>query len=374
MRWSWKIGRLAGINLYVHATFLLLVFFILFGYWATGHSTRVALSGLFFILAIFACIVAHEYGHALTARRFGIATRDIILLPIGGVSRLERMPEKPTQELAVAVAGPAVNVVIAALILAALVAGGHTPTWKQLTNLSWSGGDFLTRVMATNLWLVAFNLLPAFPMDGGRVLRALLATRMEYTQATQAAAHVGQAMALIFGFLGLFFDPFLIFIALFVWMGASEEAAMVTMRYSLGGVPVQRVMHTEFRSLQPDDPLSLAVNDVQAGWQHDFPVLFGDRVLGVLTREDLVRVLAERGPGAHVREAMQRDVPVVDSHDMLERAIATLRAAGVRSIPVVHNGQLVGMLTMENVGEFIMIQSALKRAQEAQRRTSPVVR
>ena len=374
MRWSWKIGSLAGINLYVHATFLLLVFFILVGYWATGHSLSVALSGLLFILAIFACIVAHEYGHALTARRFGIQTRDIVLLPIGGVSRLERMPEKPAQELAVALAGPAVNVLIAGIIFGVLAINGHTVTTRQLTNVNWTGGDFFTRIMAMNLWLVGFNLLPAFPMDGGRVLRALLATRLDYTRATQTAAHVGQAMALLFGLLGLFFDPFLLFIALFVWMGASEEAAMVTMRYSLGGVPVQRVMHTEFHTLQPDDPLSLAISDIMAGWQQDFPVVFGDRVMGVLTRENLVRVLAERGPDTHVREAMQRDVPAVDSHDMLEGAIAKLRSSGVRSLPVLHNGQLVGMLALENVGEFIMIQSALQQAARTAQTVSPVAR
>ena len=362
MRWSWKIGKLAGINVYMHATFLLLIIFILLADYLEGHSLAAALWGLAFVLVVFVCIVLHELGHALTARKYGIQTRDIILLPIGGVARLERMPEDPRQELRVALAGPAVNVIIAGALSILLAAAGMPPTLKQMTNLRWTGGHFLTEVAVINLWLAAFNLLPAFPMDGGRVLRALLATRMEYTQATQVAAQIGQGMAFLFGLAGLFYDPFLLFIALFVWMGASEEAGMVQMRTSLGGIPVQRVMLTNFRTLTADDTLATAVNHILAGWQQDFPVIFGDHVLGVLTREDLIRAVAQHGAEAPVRQAMRRDVEAVDSHDMLEGAVAALRKCNCRSLPVLHNGQLVGMLTTDNVGEFIMIQSALRQA------------
>ena len=366
MRWSWKIGRLAGINVHVHATFLLLILFILLAYWTEGHSLSLALSGVFFVLVIFGCIVLHELGHALTARRYGIQTRDIILLPIGGVARLERMPEDPRQELRVALAGPAVNLVIAGVLFAVLAVLGSAPGWTEMEGVRWVGGGFLTKVMVANLWLAGFNVLPAFPMDGGRVLRALLATRMEYTRATQAAAHVGQAMAFLFGLIGIILhDPFLLFIALFVWMGASEEAAVVQMRTSLGGIPVQRVMLTDFHTLTADDTLDRAVNYVLSGWQQDFPVVFGDHVLGILTREDLLRTLAQHGSQVPVREAMQRDVQSIDSHDMLERAIAALRTCKCRSLPVEHNGRLVGMLTMDNVGEFIMIESALRHARRA---------
>lgn len=359
MRWSWKIGRLAGINVYMHATFLLLILFILFAYWVQGHSLMTALAGVIFILVIFGCVVLHELGHALTARRYGIRTRDIILLPIGGVARLERMPDKPLEELKVALAGPAVNVAIAAGLFLILAAEGIHP---QLEKVRWVSGSFLDRVMVVNLWLAGFNLLPAFPMDGGRVLRALLATRLEYTRATQLAAHIGQGMALLFGFVGLFTDPFLLFIALFVWMGAEAEASMVLARTSLGGIPVQRVMLTDFRTLNPDDSLAQAVEHILAGFQHDFPVVFGDHVLGVLTREDLMRTLAQRGSEVHVREAMRRDFQMADSHDMLEHALALLRTCNCRSLPVQHDGHLVGILNMENVGEFLMIQSALRQA------------
>ena len=359
MKWSWRIGKLAGINIYVHATFLLLLAFIVFAAWGKGHDLTATLWAVVFVAAIFACIVAHEFGHALTARRYGIKTRDLILLPIGGVARLERMPDKPLEELRVALAGPVVNLAIGAALFAMLAAAGKTPTLAQLR---WMNGDFLTRLMAANVWLALFNLLPAFPMDGGRVLRALLATRMDYASATQTAAHVGQAMALLFGFLGLFTDPFLLFIALFVWMGAESEASGVQVRTSLGGIPVQQVMLTEFRTLQPDDTLAQAVAHVLAGFQHDFPVVFGDHVLGILTREDLMRSLAERGPEIHVRDAMRREFQLADSHDMLEHALGLLRESKSRSMPVEHEGRLVGILDLENISEFLMIQSALRRS------------
>ncbi len=358
MRWSWRIGSLAGIGVYIHATFWLLILFIVYIYWAQGHSVMMALAGVAFIFAIFGCIVLHELGHALAARHYGIRTRDITLLPIGGLARLERMPDVPIQELWVALAGPAVNVAIAVALYLTLVPVGIRPYLEQF---HWVGGNFLAKLMVVNIWLVLFNLIPAFPMDGGRVLRALLATRLEYTRATLLAARIGQAIAFFFGFLGLFTDPFLLFIALFVWMGAEQEAAMVQVHTSLGGIPVQRVMLTDFRTLNPDDTLAAAVNYILNGWQQDFPVVFGDHVLGVLTREDLMWMLSQRGATVPIREAMRRNVQMVDSHEMLEKALSLFQQCHCRSLPVVHDGKLVGVLTLDNVGEFLSIQSALRR-------------
>ena len=212
--------------------------------------------------------------------------------------------------------------------------------------------------MVVNLWLLAFNLIPAFPMDGGRVLRALLATRLEYAAATHAAARIGQAIALLFGFVGLFTDPFLVFIALFVWMGAEQESAVAQMGHSLGAIPVQQAMLTNFRTLQPDDPLTAAIEHVPSDGQHDFPVVFGDHVLGMLTRENLARALAQGGTDRHVRDAMNREFPIADSHEMLDQALATMRGAKCRSMPVIHDGALVGLLTMDHIGELLMLRSA----------------
>ena len=196
MKWSTKIGTFAGIDVYVHTTFLILIGWVAFVHWQAGNNASAAVEGVAFVLALFACVVLHEFGHALMARRFGIRTRDITLLPIGGVARLERMPEDPRQELWVALAGPAVNVVIAVALFVVLQVTG---TLAPLSTLNVASGSFFERLMVVNVFLVGFNMLPAFPMDGGRVLRAALAIRMDYTRATQIAANIGQGMAFLFG-------------------------------------------------------------------------------------------------------------------------------------------------------------------------------
>src|SRR5947209_6253661 len=218
MKWSWKLGRVFGIDVFVHASFLLLIaWLILTSYWDSGDLTS-AMMGSLFTIALFVCIILHEFGHALAARRFGIATRDVTVLPIGGLARLERIPEEPRQELAVALAGPLVNLVIAIALYGFLHAtGAYQPPFGN----GFSDAPFLERLMVSNLFLVGFNLLPAFPMDGGRVLRALLATRFEYGRSTRVAAMLGQTMALFFGVSGVMGNPVLILIAVFVWIGAA---------------------------------------------------------------------------------------------------------------------------------------------------------
>jgi Zn-dependent protease len=271
MRWSWKLGTFAGIGVHVHATFLILVAWLVLLEWNQGHRGGAVFGGLLFILALFACVVMHEFGHALTARRFGIPTRDITLLPIGGISRMQRIPDDPRQELWIALAGPAVSIAIAAALFALLLATGVRVPFKRFA--TWSGASFVEQLMFANIVLAIFNLLPAFPMDGGRILRAALARYMDYSRATQVAATVGQGMAFIFGALGLFTNPFLLFIALFVWIGATQESVAVQMKVALVGIPVSEVTVTEFSSLSPSDPLHRAVELMLHGTQQDFPVL-----------------------------------------------------------------------------------------------------
>ncbi|MBI2822443.1 MAG: site-2 protease family protein [Acidobacteria bacterium] len=356
MKWSWKLGEVAGIAVYMHATFLILVGWVALSYWQAEHSVTATLAGVVFILALFGCVLLHELGHALTAKHYGIRTRDITLLPIGGLARLERMPDDPRQELWVALAGPAVNVVIgAALLLLLQLTGGLEP----LSRLSVTGGSFLQRLMVVNVFLAVFNMLPAFPMDGGRVLRAALATRMDYVQATQIAAHLGQGMAFLFGFIGFFGNPFLLFIALFVWIGAAQEASMVQMKSALGGIPVNRAMLTDFRALSPGDTLGHAVELILSGSQQDFPVVESEAVVGVLTRADLLVALAQQGKEVLVRDVMQREFQIVDSSEMLETALTRLQECACHTLPVMRSGRLVGLVTMDNVGEFLSIQAAL---------------
>jgi Zn-dependent protease len=357
MKWKWKLARIAGIDVYMHATFLLIIGWVALSYWTEQGTLQAVVSGVFFIILLFAFVVMHEYGHALTARKFGIKTRDIILYPIGGVARLERIPERPIEELWVALAGPAVNLVIAVVLLAYLVV---SRTFEPITSLTISTGSLIERLMVVNLWLVGFNLIPAFPMDGGRVLRALLGLRLEYVQATQIAATIGQGIAFIFGFIGLFSNPFLVFIALFVWMGAGEEASMVRMKHSISGIPVMRAMLTDFETLSPGETLAKVVQLILAGSQHDFPVIQDDRVVGIVDRDTFMSMLSERGQNVPVVEAMRRDITEIDSHDMIETALAQFQGNGLKTLPVTHNGQLVGLLTSENITEYLMIRSALR--------------
>jgi Zn-dependent protease len=364
MKWSWKLGRIAGIDVYMHATFLILLAWVGLSHYQARHSLADVSAGLLFIAALFGIVVLHELGHALTARRFGIKTRDITLLPIGGVARLERMPERPQQELLVALAGPAVNVVLAAVLYAVLV---PATALAALRDVQLVGGNFLAKLVWVNVMLAVFNLIPAFPMDGGRVLRALLAMRMEYVRATQIAATIGQGLALVFGFVGLFYNPFLVFIALFVWMGAAAEASMVQMKSALGGIPLRGVMITEFRTLTRFDSLRTAVEHILAGFQQDFPVVEDGRLVGVLTRTDLMKALAQRGQGALVTDVMQRQFQTAEPSEMAETVFARLHECACHSLPVVHNGQLVGIVTAENVGEFLMIKAALQEARRTHR-------
>ncbi len=256
MKWSWKIGSFAGIGVFIHATFLLIIAWVGFTNWQQTRTVAGTLEGILFTLLLFGTVVLHEFGHALTARHYGIKTHDITLYPIGGVARLERMPEKPAQEFWVAVAGPAVNIVIAALLFAWQMVSGSL---ASLSGLNLSGGQFIDQLIMVNIFLVLFNLIPAFPMDGGRVLRSLLAMRQEYSRATQTAATIGQGIAVLFAIVGLFSNPFLVFIAFFVWVGAAQEASMVKTKSVLDGIQVSRLMLTDFQVLSPHEPLSRAL-------------------------------------------------------------------------------------------------------------------
>src|SRR5260370_25137421 len=346
MSWSWRIGRIAGIDVYMHFTFLLLLGWLVAVHYLAHGDLAEALGGLVFILTLFGIVVLHELGHALAARRYGIRTRDITLLPIGGVAGLERMPDDPKQELVVAFAGAAVNVVLAAGLYLGLALGrGLAPVGDVLR----VGGSFVDQLFWVNVSLAGFNLLPAFPMDGGRVLRALLAMRLGYVRATHVGARIGQGMALVFGFLGLFGNPFLIFIALFVWLAAAQEASLVQMRAALDGIPVMRAMITDFRTLQPEDRLARAVEHVLAGYQHDFPVLENGRLVGILTRNDLTTALGKFGLEGRVGDVMRREFVTTDPREMLQTALARLQNCGCRTLPVLQDGRLLGLVTAESL-------------------------
>jgi Zn-dependent protease/CBS domain-containing protein len=353
MKWTWKLGTFSGIVVNVHATFLLLVAWVAVAYWVDAHSVAAVLDGVVFTLLLFVCVVVHEFGHAFAARAYGIRTRDILLLPIGGVSHLERIPSKPSQEFWVAVAGPATSAAIAIVLF------GVAASLAQLQALpaGVAEGPLVERLMLVNLLLAVFNMLPAFPMDGGRVLRSLLAMRLDYARATHIAAAVGQGLALLFGIVGLFYNPFLVFIALFIWIGASQESGMAQIKAAIGGVPVSAAMRTDIAALAPDAPLERARELALHHGQHDLPVVAGGQVVGVLTRHDLLRGMSAQ-PQSPVSEHMHRQFETADASEMLDAALARLQACECQALPVVHDGRLVGLINMDSIGEFLRLHAS----------------
>ena len=357
MKWRFKLCTVTGIDVYLHLTFLLFVLWLGWSAYGASHNLIVMLSRLLLIATIFGIVVLHELGHALAARRYGIGTLDIVLYPIGGVARLERMPDDPRQELVVAIAGPVVNVVLALLALGGILLLGQV---ERMYDISWDSG-ILVWLLAANLFLVVFNMLPAFPMDGGRVLRALLAMAMPYARATSIAATIGQIMAVIFFILGLYTNPFLMLIAVVVWFGAADESALAQMRAALRGIPISQAMITRFQTLHPDDPLSIPVQHILLGVQHDFPVVEDGRILGIVTRAGLLQALETHGRDGHVRDALQREFEIARPEESLDQVFTRLQLTNSPAIFVLDNNRLVGVVTMENIGEFIRVQSAIKR-------------
>ncbi len=357
MSWSLNIGSVAGTAVRIHVTFLLLLAWI-FGVNYVSGGPQAAWNGLLFIVLLFLCVLLHEFGHIFAARGFGVRTPDVILLPIGGVSRLERIPEEPKQEFLIAIAGPAVNVVIALLLV---LIGGANFSAEPLSALENGNVSMIDRLAAVNLFLALFNLLPAFPMDGGRVLRALLASRLGYVRATEIAAMIGQGVAFVLGFLGLFGNPLLIFIAIFVYLAASAEAHLVATRAMAHGVPVTAAMLTQFATLTPDEHVDAAVETLLRTSQGEFPVVDGQgKPLGVLMRNDLIRALRERGPNARVADAMTVSIPTVSKNRALDEALRLLQEKLAPAVGVVdESGRLVGLVTSETIGEMLMLHRAL---------------
>lgn len=352
MRWSLRLGSVFGIRIELHVTFLLFLAWIAISQGLFSGSPQRALTSVLLFLLVFACVVLHELGHALMARRYGIRTRDIVLLPIGGVARLQRMPEKPEQEIAIALAGPAVNVAIVLVLFVAL--------WVFQGGASIDGG-VLDTLLLVNIVMIAFNLIPAFPMDGGRVLRALLALHMPYARATAIAAGVGQAFALLFAVVGLFWNHMLVFVALFVFLAASEERALVEQRGRISGLPVQAAMITQFEVLAVDDRLARPMQLLVTGAQQDFPVADGETVVGMLSRNDLIRALQRGGTEQRVGDVMRPPGDVAEAGEPLEEVVARMRANGRSALPVMSQGDMVGLVTLENVGDLLLVQDALRR-------------
>ena len=356
MSWSFQIARLFGIPIRLHLTFLLLLGWLALRAYTGGDPVLLPLA-----VALFACVVLHELGHSLTARRYGIPVSDITLLPIGGVARMGAMTREPIQEFWIAIAGPVVNFVLAPLFFllhrtfeAAPVSGD---VWQ-------SQGLFFGKLAALNLGIGLFNLLPAFPMDGGRILRSLLAMKLGHVRATKMAASLGQLLAFGMGFLGLMGNPMLIFIAFFIFIGAAEEGARAETESLVAGVPVRDAMMTRFFTLERADSVGRAADLLLASTQHDFPVVSNGEVVGVLTRRRLLEALSQAGRDPYVSEVMEPAPTPVSPDAPLEEALTRLVGEELSVLPVSNEQGLCGLLSSENAGEFVMIRAALQRRQQ----------
>ncbi len=356
MRWSLTLGSIAGTAVRIHVTFLLFLLFIgVTEYQSSGGVA--AFDAVLFVVLIFACVTAHEFGHVLTADRFGVRTTDVTLFPIGGVASMEQIPEKPSQELLIALAGPAVNIAIAILIL--IVTPGSIAS-LQFTDVANGEAGLAMRLAIANLALGLFNLIPAFPMDGGRVLRALLAIKLSHTQATKFAAIIGQGLAFVLGFAGLFGNPMLIFIAVFIYIAAGAEAEAVMLRDLTRDLLVADAMVTGISPIFLDDRIGAATDALIGSPHEDFPVVDDTGMFrGFVTRGDIITALNSQGPDAPVSSIIRPMAPRVSPWDRLAKAMKLIEG---RPHPVAividDEGAIAGILTRQSIIQVAAIHAA----------------
>lgn len=361
MKYSLRIGKLSGINIFIHWSFPIIIIWVLAANIQQGLSGADLLWPVLFVLTLFACVTLHELGHALAARRYGIGTRDITLLPIGGLARLDEMPEKPAQELWVALAGPAVNVVIFLILYAILGFTQASPTDIDMSFISAS--NFLPFLATVNVWLVVFNLIPAFPMDGGRVLRALLAMKLGRLQATQWSAAIGQAIAIGFILLGLYANPFLIIIGVFIIFSARAEAGHVEIKSFLDGHTAGAIVMRDVPVLNESDPVEKAVEALLNGQSKNFLVVDNNNTpVGTLNGDGIIKALHEAGNKVPVGSVANRNLAYVTSSEPLDKVLTMIQAEKHPLVLVTTNRELIGVIDQDNIVEFIMVLKATAKA------------
>ena len=362
MKGSLNLGKVSGIKIKVHWTFLFIIIWVAFIEINQGGNLQSVLFNIALILVVFLCVVLHELGHALTAQHYGVKTKKITLLPIGGIASLEKIPEEPKQELVVALAGPLVNVIIALILyfvvpVQQFLADNVTNILENLNALSLS--NFLFYLFTVNVLLVIFNLIPAFPMDGGRVLRALLAMNLGRVKATQIAASIGQSIAIVFLLLGMLFNPFLILIALFVFVGAYGENKMVQQIELLKGHTVEEAMLTNITLLKPEETMARVKDLILSGTEKDFIVGQNGKPLGILMNADIIK--NSNKPNLLVGNVMKTSFKELGINDKLKNVLSLAELHKGHFFPVLDaNKKLVGAIDLTNINEFILFQSKLE--------------
>ncbi|MCR4407046.1 MAG: site-2 protease family protein [Anaerolineae bacterium] len=374
MNWSVKIGTVKGIEIRVHFTFLLIIVWAAAeGILRPGGGWSRVIFGVLSTCLLFVCVVLHELGHSLVTVHLGGRVRNITLLPIGGVAQMESLPDSPIAELAIAIAGPAVNFMIAAgLTIIALpmiraeiptdllVATHSTRTWyilsafvvrllfRLLDGVDWRA--LLLYLLGANISLGMFNLLPAFPMDGGRVLRGLLGLGLSHLRATQIAIHIGQALAVALGFLGvLSANWMLVLVAVFIFISAGQEGQAVEARVILENLRVEQVLNRLVPRLSPLHSLAHVLDIASRSRQVNFPVMQGEQLVGVLTQDDVLAALHQYGAEVRVGRVMRRQFPTVRPTDTLLYAQQLIARSGVKALPVVDGGTVLGLVSLQDI-------------------------
>ncbi len=357
MKYSLVVGRFFGIPIKLHFTFLLLLIFIgISG--ASGGNIASGLYGMLVVIFVFLCVIFHEIGHSLVAEHYGIKVKSIILFPIGGVSQMEELPKNPVEEINISVVGPLVSLSLAGIFYLVL-RGIYQEVTFALPSLT--EGSILINLFWINLMLGLFNLIPAFPMDGGRILRGLLANRMEYLKATKIAVTVGQLFAILMFFFGIFFNWWLALIALFIYLGAEGEEQVTAMHIALRRIPVKKAMLTLVESISPDQTLGNVLGRICHGLQQDFPVVTEGKVIGLLTKEAIFNALHQASKEITVAEIMKNDFLSTSEEATLEDVYRQMKEGGVSLILVIQQGDLKGMISLEQIGKYHMLCSLMGR-------------
>ena len=360
MSWSIKLFKVKGIDIKIHLTFFLILIWAAYQ-WSisTGEGLMGAVFGIAATLLLFASVTLHEFGHSLQALKYGITVHDITLMPMGGLARIDEIPEDPMKEIRIAIAGPLVNFIIAGvlfiigLLLNTRAIISLDELYSSIGQVSWNG--MLAYLTMTNLLLGLFNLVPAYPMDGGRILRASLAKIMDRSKATNIAVNVGQGLALLFGLWGFFNGSYtLVLIAIFVWMGAGQEGKDVALKNTLSDLKVSQAMTLEPETLRANDSLSKAINLILSTSQSDFPVIgWGtNQVVGLLCEKDLLKGLQTHDQKTSVREVMQTTYPTTTPDQLLYESQKNMITGRTRALPVLDaEGNIVGLLTAADINE-----------------------
>jgi Zn-dependent protease/CBS domain-containing protein len=371
MNWSFRIADVGGIAIKIHATFFLIVALGALQ-WGMLHGATGALFGALLILLLFVCVTLHELGHALAARWFNVPVREIVLLPLGGVALLERQPSRPLHELVIALAGPAVNVLIAAVLAlgtgAAVAFGGldarglipGQPMAPSLATMTYW-------LLEANISLVLFNLIPAFPLDGGRVLRALLALRLDFARATTIAAGIGQALAVVLGVVGIVSGNLLLaLVAVFIFFGAGQEQAASQARGVLAAWRAGETYNKHALTLAIGDRVSTVVDYLLTSYQSDFAVLQGQRPIGIVSRDEVLRALASDERDRYVQEIMRREIVAVSSAASLDEVQQTMVERQTRVVAVYDGERYLGLLSLEDLAEAYVVIASQQRQRPRQ--------